>query len=257
MPKNALTQSTSGTDKLGTRPKGGKSVRSTDKPGLRMNELVNTTGVPKSTILHYLHQGLLPEPTRTSPNMAYYDPRCVDRIRFIQHLQDAHRLTLAEIKEMIESRGHEADFSAQLQLHDIIFGKSRDDRLVDRKGFCSATGLSPDQVQGLVDAKLLRPHMEDKFDPDDVRMGAMYGRGLGFGLKIEDMTYYVELGEKIVDHEMALRGRMTHHLSYEEDAARTMQMVKNARMCRAYVIDRLFQRRVGAMRDLKKDENRT
>ena len=103
----------------------------------------------------------------------------------------------------------------------------------------------------------LLPHREDKFDQDDVRMGAMYGRGFGFGLKVEDMTYYVELGEKIVDREMALRSRMTHHLTYEEDAARTMQMVKNARMCRAYVIDRLFQRRVGAMRDLKKDESRT
>lgn len=28
-------------------------------------------------------------------------------------------------------------------------------------------------------------------------------------------------------------------------------MVKHARMCRAYVIDRLFQRRVAAMKDLK------
>jgi hypothetical protein len=55
---------------------------------------------------------------------------------------------------------------------------------------------------------------------------------------------------------MALRTRMTHHLSYEEDAARTMQMVKNARMCRSYVIDRLFQRRVAGMRDLKKDGER-
>ena len=229
----------------------------TDKPGFRMNELVKASGVPKSTILHYLHQGLLPEPTRTSPNMAYYDPGCVDRIRFILHLQDAHRLTLAEIKEMFESRGDEADFSAQLQLNDIIFGKSRDDRIVDRMDFCSATGLSSNQVKELVDAKLLLPHREDKFDQDDVRMGAMYGRGFGFGLEVEDMTYYVELGEKIVDREMALRSRMTHHLSYEEDAARTMQMVKNARMCRAYVIDRLFQRRVGAMRDLKKDESRT
>jgi len=28
-------------------------------------------------------------------------------------------------------------------------------------------------------------------------------------------------------------------------------MVKHARMCRAYIIDRLFQRRVAAMKDLK------
>jgi len=28
-------------------------------------------------------------------------------------------------------------------------------------------------------------------------------------------------------------------------------MVKNARMCRAYIIDRLFQHRVAGMKDLK------
>ncbi len=252
MPKKNAKRPAALTDKPGTLPKGGQTPT-----GLRMNELVRATGVPKSTILHYLHQDLLPEPTRTSPNMAYYDPKCVDRIRFIQHLQNAHRLTLAEIKEMFETRGEEADFSAQLRLNDIIFGKYPDDRLLDRKGFCAGTGLSPAQVQELLDAKLLLPHREGTFDQDDVRMGAMYARGLGLGLKIEDMTYYVELGEKIVDHEMDLRTRMTHHLSYEEDAARTLQMVKNARMCRAYVIDRLFQRRVAGMRDLKSNGERT
>jgi hypothetical protein len=31
-------------------------------------------------------------------------------------------------------------------------------------------------------------------------------------------------------------------------------MVKSARMCRAYVIDRLFQQRVAGMRTLKEEE---
>ena len=46
-----------------------------------MNELTGATGVPKSTILYYIAQGLLPEPRKTSPNMAYYDPACVERLR--------------------------------------------------------------------------------------------------------------------------------------------------------------------------------
>jgi hypothetical protein len=47
---------------------------------------------------------------------------------------------------------------------------------------------------------------------------------------------------------------MTGHLPDEEDAALTIEMVKSARMCRAYIIDRLFQHRVAAMRDLKDEE---
>jgi hypothetical protein len=64
-----------------------------------MNVLVATTGVPKSTILFYLSQGLLPQPRRTSPNMAYYEPACVERIRLIQQMQERHRLTLSEITD--------------------------------------------------------------------------------------------------------------------------------------------------------------
>jgi hypothetical protein len=65
------------------------------------------------------------------------------------------------------------------------------------------------------------------------------------------MTEYVALCEKIVGQEMAIRRRLTHHLPYDEDAALTIELVKSARMMRAYLIDRLFQRRVAAMKDLK------
>ena len=42
---------------------------------------------------------------------------------------------------------------------------------------------------------------------------------------------------------MALRHRTTGRLPYQQDAAATTRMVKNARMCRAYIIDRLARNR--------------
>ena len=44
------------------------------KEGMRMKELTEATGLPKSTILHYIAQGLLPEPTRTGRNTATLRP---------------------------------------------------------------------------------------------------------------------------------------------------------------------------------------
>jgi hypothetical protein len=55
---------------------------------------------------------------------------------------------------------------------------------------------------------------------------------------------------------MTLHNQMTGRLPYQQDAAATTKMVKNARMCRAYVIDRLFQQRVAAMKDLKESRFR-
>jgi DNA-binding transcriptional MerR regulator len=223
------------------------------RTGLRMKELTLATGLPKSTILHYLHLGLLPEPFKTSPNMAYYDPECIDRIKFIQHLQRHHRLSLFEIKRIMELSDEELDLPARLELKELVFGPSRQEGLLDTDAFCRETGLTAKQVRRLLKARLLLPTEKGRFDPEDTAIGRMFGRGFSRGLSIEDVTYYVELGEKIVDHEMALRGRMTRHLSYKEDASLTMEMVKNARMSRAYIIDRLFQHRVAGMSDLKEN----
>lgn len=226
----------------------------TDKPGLRMKELVGATGVPKSTILHYLNQGLLLEPVKTSPNMAYYPPQTVDRVRFIQHMQRHHRLSLAEIKQVLESKVSEADLPMRLELHEAIFGQPKQESLLNRAEFCKTTGLTESQLDKLLRTRLLMPLTEDHFDQEDVSMGQMYAGGFARNLRMEDIAYYVELGERIVDREMALRKRMTGHLPVEQDAALTIEMVKSARMCRAYIIDRLFQHRVGAMRDLKDEK---
>ena len=224
------------------------------KQGLRMKELVEATGVPKSTILHYLNQGILPEPIKTSPNMAYYPPQIIDRIRFIQHMQRHHRLSLSEIKQVLEAKVGDVDLPIRIELHDIIFGQPKEDGLLDKASFSQATGLTHEQLQELMKAKLLLPISENRFDQEDVNMGQMYARGFARGLRPKDLTYYVELGEKMVDHEMEVRRRMTRHLADEQDAALTIEMVKDARMCRAYIIDRLFQRRVAGMRDLKEEE---
>jgi DNA-binding transcriptional MerR regulator len=219
-----------------------------------MKALVAATGVPKSTILYYVNQGLLPEPVKTSQNMAYYDPQCITRIRYIQNLQRRHRLSLSEIRQMIESRGQEADFSIYIELNDIIFGPSRSDDLLDEAGFCRASGLSSGQVRALIGSRLMMPLAKGRFDNDDVAMGKTYARILSRGLRVKDLTFYVELGEKVVEHEMAARRRMTHHLPHEEDAAMSMELVRYARMTRSYIIDRLFQLRVAGMRDLKEEE---
>ncbi len=219
-----------------------------------MKDLVDATGAPKATILHYLHEGLLPEPVRTSANMAYYDRLCVARIRLIRQLQRHHRLKLSEIRRVLAESVDEEELSMRASLNELIFGPLQTEGDLDLAAFCETTGLSLQQAEQLLRAKLLLPAMEGRFDHGDVVMGRTYASGMAAGVQLEEMAYYVELGEKIVDHEMALRGRLTRHLPGAVNASLTIELVKAARMTRAYVIDRLFQRRVSAMRDLRDGE---
>ncbi len=67
-----------------------------------MGELAEASGVSAATIKHYLREGLLPEPVKTSRNMAYYPPEFVDRIRLIKQLQEERFMPLRVIRSMLD-----------------------------------------------------------------------------------------------------------------------------------------------------------
>src|SRR5205085_6823037 len=69
---------------------------------LKMGELAAQSGVSAGTIKHYLREGLLPEPIKTSRNMAYYPPDFVDRIRLIKRLQEERFMPLRHLKNVLD-----------------------------------------------------------------------------------------------------------------------------------------------------------
>jgi DNA-binding transcriptional MerR regulator len=69
---------------------------------LKMKELAEASGVSAGTIKHYLREGLLPEPVRTSRNMAYYPPEFAERIRLIKQLQEERFMPLKLIRSLLE-----------------------------------------------------------------------------------------------------------------------------------------------------------
>ena len=76
---------------------------------LRMKQLAEASGVPAPTIKHYLREGLLPEPVKTSRNMAYYPQEFVERIRLIElhhHLSRRNEVggeRLVEVEDRLDA----------------------------------------------------------------------------------------------------------------------------------------------------------
>jgi len=89
---------------------------------LKMKELAEASGVSAGTIKHYLREGLLPEPVKTSRNMAYYPPEFVDRIRLIKQLQEERFMPLKVIKSMLDEEPERA--RALVELEDRILERA-------------------------------------------------------------------------------------------------------------------------------------
>jgi DNA-binding transcriptional MerR regulator len=69
---------------------------------LKMSELAEASGVSAATIKHYLREGLLPEPVKTSRNMAWYSQEFVERIQLIKDLQERRFMPLKAIKGLLD-----------------------------------------------------------------------------------------------------------------------------------------------------------
>jgi len=70
-----------------------------------MSVFAKRAGLPVPTIKHYLREGLLPEPVRTSRNMAYYDVALIPRVQTIKALQKRFFLPLKIIRDVLEEVG--------------------------------------------------------------------------------------------------------------------------------------------------------
>jgi DNA-binding transcriptional MerR regulator len=220
-------------------------------PGLKMRDLAEATGLAKSTILHYLNEGLLPAPVKTSRNMAYYSPECVERLTFIKVMQGKYRLSLGMIKQFLKEGHVGPEIEPFLELRAFIFGRPDDRDLLDLADFCQATGLSAAEVEELLAAGLLLPLEPAHFDAEDLALGRVLKRCRELGITPTEAAFYPRLAREIVDHEMALRDRLIRGLSLEANAALTLEMTRSARALRPYIIDRIFQRRVMARKSIE------
>ncbi|HEU4461651.1 MAG TPA: MerR family transcriptional regulator [Solirubrobacterales bacterium] len=113
---------------------------------LRMRELAEASGVPAPTIKHYLREGLLPEPVKTSRNMAYYPPEFVDRIKLIKRLQEERFLPLKAIKDVLDTRERSRTSAAEVRKR---YGVPKEvlDRLAELEVLTpNSRGYSPSDV---------------------------------------------------------------------------------------------------------------
>jgi DNA-binding transcriptional MerR regulator len=136
---------------------------------LRMGELARASGVSAATIKHYLREGLLPEPVKTSRNMAYYPAEFVDRIRMIKQLQEERYMPLRVIRDLLEEDPDRA--RALIELGDKLLEHA----LAGESGRVSAAEVHnrydvPEEVlDRLAELDVLTPDKKG-YSPSDVRI---------------------------------------------------------------------------------------
>jgi DNA-binding transcriptional MerR regulator len=194
---------------------------------LKMKELAQASGVSAGTIKHYLREGLLPEPVKTSRNMAYYPAEFVDRIRLIKQLQEERFMPLKVIKSMLDDDPERA--RALVELEDRILERA----LAGEQSRVSAAELRrrydvPQEVlDRLAELEVLTPNSRG-YGPRDVEIveaisrfrAGGYDERIGF--TVYDTLRYKRALEELVKEEVQV---LLDRLAGEMDPDRAVELI--------------------------------
>ena len=182
----------------------------TEKKPLRISQLAKMAGVSTATIKHYLKEGLLPQPVKTSPNMAYYDESCVDRINLIKRIQKEKFLPLDVIKRLIDS-GESYDEELELGQAILKSHKELPSRSVKGSQVARVTGYPLDKIIILEEDGLIFPTVKNNvkyYDSIDLEiiqiMRQREDLGLSFHHSLETVRIYRDAITRAVHEDIHL-----------------------------------------------------
>jgi DNA-binding transcriptional MerR regulator len=195
---------------------------------LRMGELAEASGVPAATIKHYLREGLLPEPVKTSRNMAYYPVEFVERIKLIKQLQEERFMPLKVIKGMLDEDPTRA--RALVELEDQILERALagEQERVSAAEVRKRYDVPKEVLDRLAELEVLSPNSRG-YTPSDVKIveaisrfrAGGYDEEIGF--TVYDTLRYKRLLEDLVREEVEV---LMERLAGEMDPDRAVELIE-------------------------------
>jgi DNA-binding transcriptional MerR regulator len=198
---------------------------------LRMRELAAQSGVSAATIKHYLREGLLPEPVRTSRNMAYYPPDFVERIRVIKQLQEERFMPLKAIKRVMDEDPERTRALVELEDRVIERAAAGEEKRVSAAELRRRYDIPKEVLDRLAELEVLSPTRAG-YSPTDVKIveaiarfrAGGYDERIGF--TVYDTLRYKRALEELVKEEVeVLMGR----LAGEMDTDRALKLIDSGR----------------------------
>lgn len=217
---------------------------------MRMRELAEKSGLPKTTIHYYLKEGLLPRPESPSKNSAIYTEVHLARLELLQRLRspEVGPLPLPAIRRVLEliDQGVEPEVAIVLQrtvVGDLAKNETRGpftlDELAQHSGADVAL-LGEAVAAGIIVAA---PGDSDRaFDALDLRIAMLMASvAVPFRLTMSELAPLGDLIRQVSAIEMELRNRVTQLVDQNTAARISAQFQEGANFLHTYLFLRARQ----------------
>ncbi len=158
---------------------------------LKMKDLMLQTGESKSTILYYIKEGLLPEPSKPKPNVHLYDISCVQILKFIKYLQHNFSYSILEIQNIFKDNKFDFDGSFEMMVSSLeLISGGRDDQWYDLEAFLDMIKIQKETLEAYQKKGYLFERAKG-FSSKEVEIAEILERAKSFGLDFSLLDAYV------------------------------------------------------------------
>ena len=149
----------------------------------KISELVAKTNVPKSTILYYIREGLLPEAKKIKSNVHRYSDEHIELISYIKYMKEEIGSTNEQIKFALQNQNQSFSSSATMlqPLMNTLSAVPSDAKHYSKKEFIEYFNVDANLLEELLNDGILLPLHEDDYTEREASM-------------IKLVTYFKEVG---------------------------------------------------------------
>lgn len=152
----------------------------------KISELVAKTHVPKSTILYYIREGLLPEAKKIKPNVHRYSDKHLELIQYIKYMKEEIGSTNEQIKFALQHQDQSFSSSATMlqPLMNTLSSIPSEAEHFTKHQFIEHFDVDPVLLEELLNDGILLPVNSDDYTDREASI-------------IKLVTYFKEVG---IDH---------------------------------------------------------
>lgn len=175
---------------------------------IKMKELSQRSKESKSTILYYVKEGLLPEPSKPKPNVHLYDDKCVDIIRFIKYLQGNFSYTISQIKDIFKHNNLDLNGSFEMMIKSLeIATIGRNGAKYSTQEFLKIANISHDELDEYLEKRYIFKR-DGHFGEIELEMIEILKKSKELNLDIELIESYAHNAQKMAQTESKAGARM-------------------------------------------------
>lgn len=165
----------------------------------KISQLVSLTGVPKSTILYYIREGMLPEAKKIKSNVHRYNDEHLELIKYIKYMKSSIGSTNDDIKIALKNKNRSlaTSFTMIEPLMNTLSLVSKNDTFYTKEEFIKHFGLDEKLLDKLIGEGLVVSLYEDQFTEKDITIIRLVESFKQVGLEYEIIKKYVIYAKEI------------------------------------------------------------